>query len=188
MFKYFDTELVNNQSVVDVWKNIDFSKIKASTDYNFHTLNAQENLMDLAFKYYGTINDWWCIYIFNDLYDINFCILQEATITNTQNEYSYNVQNYTSITKIKQQYIEYILREYYLVENDFEEAIRLTADRLSTAEKRNDVDFIDSFRVYIYDYLINQSSYRVQIKIPSQMVVYSMKTLLDKYEVQWKSK
>lgn len=186
-FDYFDTQTINNTEVVDIWKQIDLSKELDTTDYIFHTLNEQENLMDLSFMYYGTINDWWCIYLFNKLYDVNFCILMTSTIKNTQARYVYDVQHYLDITKTRKQYIEYLIRQFYLKENTLENAIELTNQRLSSVEQRNDADFLEPFKIFIYEELINSSTYRIQIKIPSSSIVYSIKNALEKYNLIWKN-
>jgi len=188
MFSYYDTEIINNKEVIDIWKKVDLSKFLNSNDFIFHSLNEQENLMTLSYKYYGTINDWWAIFLFNKLYDVNFCILLNDTIKNTQDSYVYDVMFYDSITRKRQQYIEYLIREFYSKSNTIEQSILLTVDRLSTNLKRRDDEFIDEFKLYIFNELINSSTYRIQIKIPSNQVVYDIKTELEKYSITWKTK
>lgn len=188
MFSYYDTEIIDNQIVIDVWKNLELDDLLASEDYIFHTLNENENIMDISWKYYNNTTDWWIIYLFNKLYDVNFDILQNPTIGNTQNYYVYNLQNYLDIEPEKQKYLQYVIRRYYMETETLENAVIQTAARLATKASRNDPEFIDSFKVYIYDYLVNRSTYKIQLKVPNSQLVYNIKNRFEQLSVVWKNK
>ena len=188
MFTYYDVELIDNQPVIDVWKNLELDDLLVSEDYQFHILNENENIMDISFRYYNNTTDWWVIYLFNRMYDCNFDILQNPTISNTQDYYVYNLKNYLSIEKSEQKYLQYVLRRFYMQNETLEDAIRHTNERLATDASRNDPEFIDTFKVYIYDYLVNRSTYKIQLKVPNSNLVYKIKNRLEQLSVIWLNK
>jgi hypothetical protein len=187
MFEYFDIENIDNINIVDVWKIFDISEFIEKDNYIYHELNHKENLMDLSYKYYDTIDDWWVIFLFNNFIDINFSILQDKTIKNTQDTYLFNLNNYDNIEKTEKDKTKYLVRQYYLIDNNLEDSIRKTNEVLNNPLLRNDEDFQESIKQFIFDKLISDSTYQKQIKIPNQLTVYKIKNKFERLSNIWNS-
>ena len=182
MFKYFDTEIVNNKEIVDVFKKIDLG---ITTDkYTYHDLSENENLMDISFKYYANINDWWCIYLFNNMYDVNFDIISDLTIESSIEYYIYNLNNYALLPDKEKQITNQLVRTYYAsIDYDIIDSIKMANESL----KNVDGEFIYEMTVFIKDTLINNSYFSKKLKIPKLSVVLDIKNKLEELSVLWKS-
>lgn len=184
--EYFDTETIDGAEVVDIWKAIDISEFSDLETDTLHVLNENENLMDLSFKYYDTIDDWWIIFLYNDLYDSNFNLLNSKTIETTQNKYIYDLMNYSNLTKSTKQYIRYLVREFYIAkEYSLKESISKVEEIINSGLTD---EFTNDFKLYIYETMISKSYFRIQLKIPSNLVVYKIKNELETLSLVWKNK
>jgi hypothetical protein len=182
-FDYFDEELIDSVNIVDVWKDVDIDEFIEDDNFEYHNLNEHENLMDLSFKYYDTIDNWWIIFLFNKFLDINFCMLQSKTIANTQDKYVYNLGNYNNIEKKEKDITKYIVRQFYLTSNTLEESIILTNSALNNISST----LIDNIKEYIYNTLILESTYKQQIKIPNQITTYKIMNYMEKRSIEWQT-
>ena len=183
MFKYFDIEMINNTEVVDIFKTI---KLDITTnDYTYHILTENENLMSISYKKYDTIDDWWIIYLFNKMNDVNFDIVNDNTIETSLDYYINNVWNYNVILAKEKQTTNHLIRSYYK-SLDYS-----TIDSIKMANailKNINNDFIFELRLFIKDTLINESYFNKQIKLPTQRVVFDIKNKMEALSEVWKNK
>jgi len=184
--EYFSNLITDNSTVVDIWKTFDIDSFIKDDNFIFHTLNPHENLMDLSFKYYDSIDDWWVIFLFNKFWDVNFCILQDDTIKNTQDKYLFNLQNYNVLDKKEKNITKYMIRQFYLQNNNLEDAVKLT-DTSITSNLILDINFQNDIKQYIFNFLLSESTYQKQIKIPNQITVYKIKNEFERLSIKWKN-
>ena len=184
--EYFSNLTIDNLTVVDIWETYDINSFIKDDNFIYHTLNSHENLMDLSFKYYGSIDDWWVIFLFNKFWDVNFCILHDSTIKNTQDKYMFNLQNYNVLDKKEKNITKYMIRQFYLQSNNLEDAIKLT-DIAITTNLILDTDFQNDIKKYIFNFLLSESTYQKQIKIPNQITVYKIKNEFERLSIKWKN-
>lgn len=181
MFQYFDKQIINGNEVVDIWKNFKI-EIK-SNDYSIHVLSEGENLMSISHKYYNSINNWWIIYLFNNLDNINFSLLQSDTIYNTIEKYKNDLINYSNLSTKRKAYITELIRNFYLLENySIIESISLTNDFL----KLTDDNEINRFIEYLQSLILLESFYNTKLKIPNIGLVKEIKNKLSEYSKLWK--
>lgn len=182
MFQYFDKEIINGKEVVDIWKNF---KIEISTnDYSIHVLSEGENLMGISYKYYNTIDNWWILYIFNNMNNINFSFIQNETILNTLNKHRNDIINYNNLSLRRKAYISENVRNFYLESYSLEEAISKTNSLLLN----KDTNEINSFIDYLQSVILLDSFYNTKLKIPNIGVVKEIKNKMSEYSKLWKNK
>lgn len=180
MFSYFDTQTINSQTVVDVWKK--FQIDVDSEDYTNHDLVDGDNLMMISYKYYNNIDDWWVIYIYNELLNSNFSLLQTSTIRSTVDKHSEDVNNYDNLSRSRKKYINASLRDYFIN--------RGFSIKESIGEMRNflidvDSDTLTQYLSYIENIIISESFYNEKLKIPNSKVVFDIKNQLEELSQSW---
>lgn len=179
MFEYFDKENLYNTTVIDVWKQISFEiEVK---DYQLYQIVEGDNLMNISYKFYNTINDWWVIYLFNGLTNINFDLLQTRVLEETVQKHKYLIENYNDLIVEDRKYIENIIRNFYLVENDLITSISKTNDFLSTLDEFEKENII----VYVQDTILIESFYNKELKIPNSNTVLDIKNKMEELSELW---
>lgn len=179
MFKYFD---LTSSGFLDVWKKIDISDIKETDDFVFHDMTNDDNLMRISNQYYKTINDWWVLFLFNGVYDVNFFIPTDNTIQTTANTAISNLENYSDLISSEKVKVKANVYGYFRTFNDTVESISLTMSNINSQTE----DFKNNYKEYIIQTLTNESFFSEKIKIPNSNVVYQIKNRLDKLSVEWK--
>lgn len=180
MFQYFNTVNINNKEVVDIWKNF---KIEIqSKDYTEYQLLENDNLMLISFRFYNTIDNWWILYYFNDIHDINFDLLQNDTIQETSKTFRFNILNYSKITTRQQMFLKELIREFYGINNDLITSIKLTEELINT----KNLNEIDQFINFIETKLLFDSFYNKTIKIPNINLVKEIKNKLSDFSKLWR--
>jgi hypothetical protein len=181
IFSYYDTEIWNNTEIVDIFKNLELDI--TTEDYNYHAPTENENLMLISFKYYDTIDNWWIIYLFNYLFDVNFSIINSNTINTTSDYYTNILDNFNNSTEdLKGKLIE-IVRNYYLFEGD---DLKTSIIKTNNSIKDNNNTFQNNISLYIKNELIKESYLTVKLKIPSNEIVFDIKNKLEVLTVYWK--
>lgn len=187
MFKeYYSTKIIDNITVVDIWETFDINQFIGEYNFQYHSLNQHENLMDLSFIYYDTIDDWWIIFLFNQLWDINFCILQDKTIKNTKDKYIFNLQNYDNLEIKEQNITKYLIQQFYLQNNSLKESISFSSTAITTNLIATQ-SFQDSIKQYIFNKLIEDSAFKKELKIPNQLTAYKIKNEFERLSIIWKT-
>ena len=178
MFEYFDTETIDGEEVVDVWK--DFSIEIDTTDYQFYQLVEGDNLMSISYKFYGNISDWWIIYVFNNLNNINFDLIQQETIQATLDKHENDINGYDDLPAKRKAYINQIVRDFYNVDNDIKTAVQLANEFLfdPTGDMYSFLDFLKSL-------IITESFYNEELKIPNKSVVSEIKNEFEDFSEVW---
>lgn len=184
MFNYFNTIEINSSSVLDIWKSIDIDI--DSDNYQTYKIIEGDNLMGISYKHYGNINDWWVIYLFNNMYNINFELLQPEVLEATVLKHRTDVINYDTITTKRQNYIRETIRNYYLISNDLIDSIKLTNRLLSDDSLKNDEEFLSLYSGYIEDTLIINSYYDTTLKIPNGKLLFQIKNEINSFAKVWK--
>lgn len=180
MFNYFDTEIINFKEVVDIWKKYKLT-IK-SEDYLIHNLTEGENLMLLSNTYYNNINDWWIIYLFNNMYDANFSLIQSNVINSTINKYIGMIYSYSTLNTKNKNIIKFHIRSFYLESYDLKTSITKTNNLLTS---KSAVE-IEKFKEYIQTKLIYDSFYNKPLKIPNSELVKVIKNTFQTFSKNWK--
>lgn len=180
MFQYFNTVNINNKEVVDIWKNF---KIEIqSKDYTEYQLLENDNLMLISFRFYNTIDNWWILYYFNDIHDINFDLLQNDTIQETSNTFRFNILNYSKITTKQQMFVKELIRDFYRINNDLITSIKLTDELIKNKNNKE----IELFINFIETKLLFDSFYNKTIRIPNINLVKEIKNKLSEFSKLWK--
>lgn len=177
---YYD---IVDSSTLDIWKNIDFGDTLESTDYQLYELSNYDNLMGLSYRFYNTIDDWWIIYLFNNIYDINFSLITDSVIQKTIAKKLYNVQNYNNLIAIDKLKTLELIRNFYLVDNSLEDSIILTNNLLDSPI--TDDIFLKELSNYINIEIISNSFIKNKIKIPSFEIVLKMKNIMEEHSLTW---
>lgn len=181
MFNYFDTTVFNNKKIIDIWKRYSLNII--SEDFTIHKLSEGDNLMSISYKYYNTINDWWIIYLFNELYDINFSLLQSNVLINTIDDYKYKIENYSSLLKKEQLKIFYLIRNMYInIGNNIQDANNKTNTLLTSLP----ADEIIIASDYINLKITEDSFFNQSLKIPNTELSKEIKNTLYSFSKNWK--
>ena len=179
MFSYFNTIKVYNTDVKDIWKKLTF-EIELE-DYQLYQIIDGDNLMNISYKFYNTINDWWVIYLFNGLNNINFDLLQSKVLDETIVKHKELVYNYNTISTKDKKYIETVVREYYLVDFELKEAIQKSILFLEVLNP----DDIEDFIIYVQDDILINSFYNKELKIPNTDTVMKIKNKMEDLSEFW---
>lgn len=183
MFEYFDIENIDNINIVDIWKEYDISEF-ITDDYTIYIPSEYENLQLISYNFYDTIDDWWVIYLFNELYDVNFHMYNDDILQSTLDNHSYYIENYDTISIKYKNYIKEQLRNYFMESYTIKEAIVLTEEFLNNQNQ----DDIDTFLIYIQDKIVADSILRKGIKIPNTLTAYKIKNYFESLSVKWNNK
>lgn len=182
MFNYFNEITANDRLILDIFRAYEFDI--TTEDYFYHELVEGDNLMSISHKHYDTIDDWWCIYIFNDMFDFNFDIVNSSTIETSVTFHMNQLESYDSLLDINQKKVSSKLRTFYMSKgNDIKGAIILANELISNVSTNLTLELRDEIKNYIFEELINSSNFVSKIKIPSSNVVYKMKTKLEELRV-----
>lgn len=180
MFEYFDSVTINDIERVDIWKNFEISIV--STDYQIHKLTEGENLMSISNKYYNTINNWWVIYLFNNMNNINFSILYPETIQATIDKHKSDIINHSSLGSKRKAYITEVIRSYYNESYTLLESIKLTNTLLTFKSNSEIIKIAD----YIQSQLLIESYFNTNLKIPNISLVKEIKNKMSAFSKNWK--
>lgn len=179
---YYDQE----DNIVDVFKQLDFSSITSTDSYNLYEPYDTDNLMTIAYKFYKNVDDAWVIYIFNKLADAMFAIIPKYIIDTTVAAYIDKIIDYDNTTIADQRISQELVREYYMQDYDFDEAATKAIETLSSPSLRANVNFTMSFQGYLYEQLLINERIDAPLKIPTMSVVLQMKAYMNKYSIAWK--
>jgi len=184
MFDYFNKTTFNDKQIIDVWKNIEINI--DSNEYQVYKIKEGDNLMLLSYKYYGNINDWWIIYLFNNMYDINFELLQPSILEETILKHRTDIINYENITIKRQNYIRESIRNYYYsIGNQLTDSIKLTNKTLNDNSLKNSEEFLSAYTGFIEDKIIVDSYYNNTLKIPTGPLMFKIKNKLEEFSTIW---
>jgi len=185
MFEYYNNIASSYGSTIkDLYKQVDFSDLLSSDDYIYHKIVESENLMNISYKYYKTIDNWWIIAMFNNINDINFFNPNNNTIDTTINDYLSKLINYYSLPEKEKAIIKALIRDYYLsLGNNTKESIINTNNSLLNITNI----FVSSFKEYLLKQILNESFYIKELKIPIDTLANKIKNRYDTYSVTWNS-
>lgn len=112
MSNYFLTTEIdyNNTTIIDIFKKFEFKKFSPN-DYIYYTVKNGETPEIIAYNYYGTVDYWWIILLYNNILDpfyewpISNNDLEQYVQDNTDNyetnpEYSTNLETAKSENEI----------------------------------------------------------------------------------------
>ncbi len=179
IFEYFDTQTINNQEVIDVWKT--YTLNIETTNFQYHDIVEMDTLMSISFRYYDTIDNWWVIYLFNELKDINFAITTDNTINRTVQGILSDLNNINTISNRARLKVRELVREFYLTTNTIQESIVLANDNIALLEPV----FLYDFESYLRNTIIEASPTVEKLKIPASVVVFDIKNEFERLAVIW---
>jgi hypothetical protein len=181
-FNYFPIE----SEVLNVYKTIDFGDIPESDQYNIHTPDGSESLMNIAYKYYGTIDDWWILYYFNKFNDPTFAVIPSTVVESTISYYVNLYKNY-NISSIKDKMIirECVIQFYIYKGKTYTDAISLANTNLSNPSNASDPIMISDLKDFLFIYVMEETTYSDPIKIPTLQVAFRMKSVMNSNQISW---
>ena len=175
-----------DNGVIDVWKELDLSSLIHTADYSLHTTTEHDNLMTISYKYYDNIDDWWILYMFNSLYDINFSILSDNVLRETVDKALQDIKNYDSLLPLDALKIVGLVRDYYIVTGELKDSIVSTYALLNNTSARNDEEFLSAFGTYLELLIVEDSYINNKIKIPSLEVILKIKNKMEENLLIWR--
>ena len=156
--------------------NIDFSSVLESEDFVVESIDPNDNLMSLSYKYYGTINRWWCLFYFNELSYIDTSIIDSKRIDLYVKELASDISKYNLSDPNKKNKTREAVREMLMSSGlSIKEAIseaELILDGTIPSDNITDKLFVD---------IVSNVLLTTEIKVPSVEVVYKMIAILDDY-------
>ncbi len=179
IFEYFDVETINNKQVIDVWKR--FTLSVNTTNFEYHDLNENENLMLISNRYYNTIENWWVIYLFNELYDYNFSIINNVSIDRTVSGIFSNLSNIDTIVEAERFRVIDLIRTFYLRDFNLLESIT----RTNTILEQPTSEFLREFEEFLRETILEESMFVKKLKIPGSDVVFDIKNRFEEFAVVW---
>ena len=91
-FEYFNIE----SNITDVFKEFEFDSLDDNIyEYKLYSPIGGENLMDISYRFYDTIDNWWVLYFYNDMKDIMFNVGSNETIYNLVDQYIKSTRYYS---------------------------------------------------------------------------------------------
>jgi len=183
--KYYEYFPIEN-TVINIYKNIDWGNLLASDLYELYTPTQYDNLMSIAFKKYQTINDWWVIYYFNKMIGSTFAILPTATINATIDYYINLLNNYSTLSVTEKLKIKECLVNFFIYGGDtYDVAIIKAIASLNDILFISDPLNISDLKDFLFMHIMSDTTYNDPIKIPNMQVVYRMKSIMNQYEIEW---
>lgn len=166
----------------NIYKEVEFNDIDTE-DYENYVVSKEDNLMNVSYKSYGTIDNWWCIYFYNKLNN-PFDFLSDEIIFNKIDSIEEDIYNYDTLDTDSKNNIHSILLEY--VKNitddaDISVSIKAVNDILESPQFEDIVEF----KNYLYDMYIYENNHYKYLKIPSKDVVRKMKQQMNSYNTIW---
>ena len=185
MFEYFNTVVYNERNIVDVYKTFDLGI--DTEDYTYYTPTIGEDLMIISYNNYDTIDNWWVIFLFNDMYDTLFDIINDNTISSTNDYYINLIENYNSLETSNKKIVIELIRDYYLnLDYTLKEAVKATDVVVQDISNISDT-LLEYISQYIKDTIVSDSILASKIKIPSSDVVYDIKNAFETLSVEWEA-
>ena len=174
------------ENVVDI-KNfgflvdVDWTDIRQSTDYEAVRILPGDNVMDLAYRHYGTIDLWWCIYYFNSLsFPLN-AITSNYKITKYLKETRKKLTEFDIQDLDTKRSLEEMMRDYFNSKgNDLHTSISLTKDLIKSKDNTIISSILTNIEADIVNIDMNLTTNK--IKIPSMNIVYKMTSILSEYK------
>jgi len=139
--------------------------------------------MNISYKSYGTIDNWWCIYFFNKLTNILDFPSDEMIFTKID-EIENMLYNYSTLNESEQNYVFSLLlecRKAHCEDSDISDAVEQTNNMLENPDFEDVIQFKD----YLYDMYIYENNHYKYLKIPSLENVRKMKQQMNKYNTVW---
>ena len=181
-FNYFPIE----NEILNIYKSIDFGDIPESDQYNIHTPDGSESLMNIAYKYYGTIDDWWILYYFNKFTDQSFAIIPSTVVESTITYYVNMYKNYDILSTKEQMTIRECIIQYYINKgNTYVDAIVLANENVSNSTNISDPIMISDLKDFLFIYIMEETTYSDPIKVPTLQVAFRMKAIMNSNQISW---
>jgi hypothetical protein len=167
--------------------DLDWEDIRELPSYKVVDIKPGDDLMDLSYRYYGSVDLWWCIYYFNNLsFPLN-CIVSQTKSKQFLNDMRTNLIEYPNKQRDEQMKLEELVRNYFLVNEGLSqiEAVVRTKDFLGGEERSDTVlnDILTYMESLIIDNIIQDRGYvATKIKIPDMSVVYEMLARVSEFK------
>lgn len=184
---FFRTYYDQEDQVVDVFKEIDFGDIIETDLYELYEPLDTDNLMTIAYQFYRNVDDAWVIYFFNKISDATFGIIPKYVVDKTVNMYMDKIIDYDTLSFSEKQLAQELVREYYMQEMSFDEAVVKSLEVLASPILRASSNFTNSFSGYLYEQILIREKISTPLKIPIMSVVLKMKAYMNRYSIAWKA-
>lgn len=177
-FKYFSSY----NDLYNVYKNIEFTDldVEGCTIYN---VLADDNLMNISFRNYNTVDNWWVIYFFNKLDNI-IDFPNDDMIFSKIDDIENDLYVYQTLTESEKNTVYGLVLDYKkanMTTKDISEIIEQVNLMIETPDFEDVVQFKD----YLYDMYIFENNHYKYLKIPSIENVRKMKQQMNKYNTLW---
>jgi len=177
-FKHFSTynELYN------VYKEIEFENLdlEGCTMYN---VMADDNLMNISYRSYNTVDNWWIIYFFNKMHNI-LDFPNDDMIFSKIDDVESDLYIYSTLTDSEKNNVYNFVLDYKkatMNTNDISEIVEAVNIMIESPDFEDVVQFKD----YLYDMYIYENNHYKYLKIPSIENVRKMKQQMNKYNTLW---
>ncbi len=177
---FFNYYIKDDSNKLNVYKELEFNNLDMKS-YNIYKITEDDNLMNISHKFYGTIDDWWTIYLFNRMDSLLTSLPNDSFLFNIVDEIDDMVTNYNTLVQKDKNKIFTMVFDYF----------RSSYDVLTSIEKTNsfltleDLEERYKFKDYLFDYFLYYCKMNGEIKIPSLNNIYKMKQSMNNYNTIW---
>ena len=178
MFEYFSTA---PDGSLNVYKIIDISDIQLTENYTYHDVVEGENLMSISYLHYNTKDNWWIIFLFNNVYDANFFNINDVVISDSTDYYLNSLVTYNLLSSSDKADVKFNITNYFKSFNNLKDSIILANQAIA-----NPTLYLSGYKDYIVNLIINNSVFIKKLKIPNSDIVYAIKNRMDTYSISWK--
>lgn len=178
-FKYFDE--YNN--LYNVYKTIEFNDLDADGCTIYNVL-ADDNLMNISFRSYNTVENWWVIYFFNKMHNI-LDLPNDDMIFSKIDAIENDLYNYPTLTDSEQNDVFNFVLDYKKATLTSNKDISEIIAEVNLMIDSPNFEDVVLFKDYLYDMYIYENNHYKYLKIPSVENVRKMKQQMNKYNTLW---
>lgn len=178
----FFKNFTSYNELYNVYKEIDFDNLNAD-ECTIYNVMADDNLMNISYKSYNTVENWWVIYFFNKMHNI-LEFHNDDMIFSRIDDIENDLYNYVSLTDSEKNNVFNFVLDYKkatTVTND----MSLIIDAVNIMIETPDFEDVIQFKDYLYDMYIYENNHYKYLKIPSVENVRKMKQQMNKYNTIW---
>ena len=185
MFQYFSKLEFDNNEMINVFKTVDVSQFVVVGNYDIYQPLENDNLMNISHLFYDNTEDWWVLYLYNKLYDVNFDLINNEVLEFTLENNEANIIDYDNLSEQTKANTNSMVRDYYLLTNDEVTSIGLANTVLNDEVARQQAAFLLDIRVYLEERFLSESKINDKLKIPNTETVLDIKNYLEALSVIW---
>lgn len=178
-FKYF----TSYEDLYNVYKTVDFTDLDADGCTIYNVL-ADDNLMNISFRNYNTVENWWVIYFFNKMHNV-LDFPNDDMIFSKIDDIENNLYNYDTLTDSEKNDVFNFVFDYKkaTITTTKDTSVIIAEANLMIASPN--FEDVVQFKDYLYEMYIYENNHYKYLKIPSIENVRKMKQQMNKYNTLW---